>query len=548
MSHHGEVPEVAMTELSQFWSSLARRKSERSLAALPSLRATQQKRNHHAATPSSAQTWNALIAADTQNQVVTDNSYSGKRSERDVDEVSQLFQEQNVFDEELLHGNDNIDQQEPLLDFECRTGVSACCVDGGLIGDVPAQYVVQGLHSHEIPVIGLYVDPRITPGFSYRVRPLHNTKMLFKGQALPLLSIGMGYGKRITFASESHISNDNFFWSDSNPEGYGFTLQLVKINDKFTVKDANNESVGIATVHKLMGPQMEVGHRVTETGHVQKRARVSLNCNIEFFHDGTNSHKPVVISGLAVAQKKKTPRAVAEVTEIVCCSIDRARGYTLVAGADSSTHITIIKGEKINDIPTTYSLKGLQPYEIPVVGTYVDPRIITGFKYSVRPADSKKCLFGGDALVLQSVGRGYGKRMTFESKSLNQNENYFWSDTNPEGYGFTIQAVSPGETFTIIHQGIEEIGRAQVFRADLPQIEESTTTANGSVEKRVRVTLTCDVSFHGHQDRTLVVTGTAVVVRKGRIARVQKIEEVGVSSQMNLLFSNTQNTLTFVKE
>jgi len=400
-----------------------------------------------------------------------------------------------------------------------------------------------------MPVIGVYVDPRITPGFSYRVRPLHATKMLFKGQSLPLLSIGMGYGKRLTFASDSHISNENFFWSDSNPEGYGFSLQLVKVNDKFTVKDANNESVGIATVQKLLGPQVEVGHRVTEAGHVEKRARVSIYCNIEFFHDGNNSHKPVVISGLAVAQKKKTPRAVAEVTEIACCSIDRARGYTLVAGADSSTHITIIKGERINDIPTTYSLKGLQPYEIPVVGTYVDPRILTGFKYRVRPADSRKSLFAGESLVLQSVGRGYGKRLTFEGKSLNQNENYFWSDTNPEGYGFTIQAVCPGETFTIIRRGIEEIGRAQVFRADLPQVEESTTTkADGSVLKHVRVTITCDVSFHGQQDHTLVVTGTAVVVRKGRIARVQKIEAVGMNSPLNILFSNTQDSLTFVRE
>lgn len=412
---------------------------------------------------------------------------------------------------------------------------------------MPAQYVVQGLHGHEMPVIGVYVDSRITPGFSYRVRPVHATKMLFKGQALPLLSIGRGYGKRITFASESHISNENFFWSDSNPEGYGFSLQLVKVNDKFTVKDANNKSVGIATVQKLMGPQVEVGHCVTEAGHIEKRVRVSLYCSIEFFHDGSNSHKPVVISGLAVGKKVKAPRALAEVTEILCCSIDRSRGYTLVAGADSSTHITILKGETINDIPTTYSLKGLQPFEIPVVGTYVDPRILTGFKYRVRPVDSKKHLFGGNALTLQSIGRGYGKRLTFESASLNQNENYFWSDTNPEGYGFTIQAVSPGETFTI-HNNVEEIGRAQVFRADLPQVEENTTTLDGAVVKRVRVILTCDVSFHGQQDHTLVCTGTAILVRKGRIARVQEIEEVAVSSQMNILFTNSHNSLTFFRE
>lgn len=77
----------------------------------------------------------------------------------------------------------------------------------------------------------------------------------------------------------------------------------------------------------------------------------------------------------------------------------------------------------------------------------MDPRILTGFSYRVRPADAKKHLFGGAALVLQGIGRGYGKRLTFASTSLNNNENYFWSDSHPEGYGFSIQAVVPGDSF-----------------------------------------------------------------------------------------------------
>lgn len=93
------------------------------------------------------------------------------------------------------------------------------------------------------------------------------------------------------------------------------------------------------------------------------------------------------------------------------------------------------------------SSSGLLPHEQPVVGTYVDPRILTGFQYRVRPASSKKSLFGGTALTLLSVGRGYGKRLTFSSENLNCNDNYFWSDSNPEGYGFSIQAVSPGDDF-----------------------------------------------------------------------------------------------------
>lgn len=72
---------------------------------------------------------------------------------------------------------------------------------------------------------------------------------------------------------------------------------------------------------------------------------------------------------------------------------------------------------------------------------------MTGFKYQVRPVNSKRSLFGGNPVTLQAIGRGYGKRLTFASDNLNNNENYFWSDSVPEGYGFCIQAVAPGDHF-----------------------------------------------------------------------------------------------------
>lgn len=71
------------------------------------------------------------------------------------------------------------------------------------------------------------------------------------------------------------------------------------------------------------------------------------------------------------------------------------------------------------------------------VGTYVDPRIVPGFRYRVRLAGSKKRFFNGRALRLVSVGMGYAKRITFEpdQERLNESENHFWSDSNPDGYG-----------------------------------------------------------------------------------------------------------------
>lgn len=60
------------------------------------------------------------------------------------------------------------------------------------------------------------------PGFTYRVRPLGlKRKHLFGGKALCLISIGAGYGKRLTFKPlpTSLNDNDNFFWSDSYADG-----------------------------------------------------------------------------------------------------------------------------------------------------------------------------------------------------------------------------------------------------------------------------------------------------------------------------------------
>lgn len=420
-------------------------------------------------------------------------------------------------------------------------------VDGGLVQDVPARYTVRGVQAHERPVIGTYVDPAITPGFCYQVRHADSTKLLFKGRNLRLLSVGMGYGKRITFASDSHNINNNYFWSDTHPEGYGFALCLVQQGDKFTLRDANNLPVATAEVLKLRGPQVEVSHRILQNGEIEKQAKVSLQCKV--FFGENNKEKVLVVKGVAVAIKAKGSRAGAVLSEVKECSVGGERGYTLVAGADTSSIISVVSGEKIGDIPTKYCVKGLLPHEMPVVGTYVDPRILTGFKYRVRAADSRRPLFNGAALVLQAIGRGYGKRLTFASNDLNNNNNYFWSDSNPEGYGFSIQAVSPGDGFRIMSSSGKELGHAQVFRADAPQLEESSSVSpEGVVTKRVRVTVTCDTTFHGEEDHTLIVTGTAVVVRRGRVAVVQRIEDVALGSQINVIFRHASETILFIRK
>ena len=45
-------------------------------------------------------------------------------------------------------------------------------LDAANLGDFPATYLIPALKPHEFPAVGVYVDPRIVPGFRYRVRPI----------------------------------------------------------------------------------------------------------------------------------------------------------------------------------------------------------------------------------------------------------------------------------------------------------------------------------------------------------------------------------------
>lgn len=53
-------------------------------------------------------------------------------------------------------------------------------------------------------------------------------------------------------------------------------------------------------------------------------------------------------------------------------------------------------------------------------------------------------------MELISIGRGYSKRLTFEASPglLNNNNNYFWTDSMPFGYAFQVHVVSVGDNFT----------------------------------------------------------------------------------------------------
>lgn len=138
------------------------------------------------------------------------------------------------------------------------------------------------LQTHERLVMGTFIDPKICSGFMYRVRPLTASKKLFKGQPLHLQSIGMGYGKRITFASEKRNGNQNYFWSDNYPSGYGFSIHVINEGEKFTIYDANHLAIGSVEIIEVEEPQFEIDDEETFEGNmVTKHVEVEMLGNVE---------------------------------------------------------------------------------------------------------------------------------------------------------------------------------------------------------------------------------------------------------------------------
>jgi hypothetical protein len=164
------------------------------------------------------------------------------RKEEEVDAYTYNFHEEVI-------------PEEPELIEETPSSVT---LDASALGDFPAVYTICAVEPHQMPVVGVYTDRRIVPGFKYRVRPLPEigetspNKCMFNEQALTLKSIGRGYARRFTFdATTSLNNNDNYFWSDNRPEGYAFELEVISEGDKFTIFDSNKEAQGTVEVLQL---------------------------------------------------------------------------------------------------------------------------------------------------------------------------------------------------------------------------------------------------------------------------------------------------------
>ncbi|XP_050391640.2 uncharacterized protein LOC126810549 [Patella vulgata] len=207
---------------------------------------------------------------------------------------------ENGISEEEEHTNFRTNSKEPTS----RNVV----VNGSENNDVPAEYLVKGLKPHELPVIGVYVHRQISPGFPYLVRYNNSQRYLFNGEARCLKSIGMGYGKRLTFAGDTP-NDDCVFWSDSHPEGFAFSLVAVQGNQKFVIYTAQMEAVGEVLVESIMDEQEEESTECVNVA-ITKYVHVRMECSIKYYQRNHGllelRHNDVEsINGLAVLVKHK---------------------------------------------------------------------------------------------------------------------------------------------------------------------------------------------------------------------------------------------------
>ena len=152
------------------------------------------------------------------------------------------------------------------------------------------------------------------------------------------------------------------------------------------------------------------------------------------------------------------------------------------------------------------------------------------------PGSSSRFLFQGKALTLQSIGMGYGKRITFEGESLNFNSNYFYSDSCPTGFGFSLVAVEENAVFNVTEVDSDH-PVAEACVVDITsQREIDTDVTDCNIVKKVAITFTCFINYLGDQhglmplysrDR-LRTTAIAYIVknRKSRKANTTAVENI----------------------
>ena len=178
-----------------------------------------------------------------------------------------------------------------------------------------------------------------------------------------------------------------------------------------------------------------------------------------------------------------------------------------------SFHFDFLKENTSTNIPLQYSLKEAENYELPVIGTYIHNYILPGFRYRVRLNGTNEYLFGGKALKLESIGQGYGKRITFESHDILENNNFFWSDSHEAGFAFSPEILSGGEEFQVLDSQSKVVGTFCVTSDSVNNQQQITgvTLENDIVNIHAKLSLCGNLRLFSQDEKDMPLAGEVTV-------------------------------------
>lgn len=85
---------------------------------------------------------------------------------------------------------------------------------------------------------------------------------------------------------------------------------------------------------------------------------------MEYYETGVA--KPMILSGVVISVKPRN-KSKAEIVNIIKVNIKKRRCH-LLPGMQKIHRRVTVRGQEIKDVPTKYTMTGLEPYELPVVG------------------------------------------------------------------------------------------------------------------------------------------------------------------------------------
>lgn len=179
-------------------------------------------------------------------------------------------------------------------------------------------------------------------------------------------------------------------------------------------------------------------------------------------------------------------------------------------------HFDILKEISSKSLPVQPSIKELENYELPVIGTFIHRHILPGFRYRVRLGGTNEYLFDGKALKLESTGQGYGKRITFESDDILDNNNFFWSDSHETGFVFSPEFLSGGEVFEAVNCQDERVGSFSVDSVKREQQITRVALENDVINIQAKANVSGSLQMFSPDEKKVYLTGEVIL----KISRV----------------------------